>query len=282
MATGANNRVEFIWSVANLLRGPYRPNQYKDVILPLTVLRRLDCVLQPTKEKALEAARKWRGKGRGVLDARLIKATGVPFYNTSRYTFEKLKGDPGKIAANLIHYINGFSPNALAIIGHFGFEEQITRLDEQDKLFLIVSRFSEIDLHPDTVSNLDMGYLFEELVRKFNEVSNEVAGDHFTPREVIRLMTDIIFMPDANMLTAKGRIKTLFDPACGTGGMLSVAQEYLRELNPDAWVDESKTKVGYEINFNRYFYKYQPPRPLAEIERDLKAIKNEIVAMLAE
>ncbi len=229
-----SEKVNFIWSVADLLRGPYRPNQYKDVMLPLTVLRRLDCVLEPTKDKVLAANKKWSAKGKGVLDAKLIRASGVPFYNTSRYTFEKLKGDPNNMAANLTNYIKGFSTRAMKIIEHFGFEEQIAKLDKADRLFLIVSKFCEIDLHPDSVSNIEMGYIFEELIRKFNEASNEEAGDHFTPREVIRLMVNLIFMPDEDVLTTKGIVKTLFDPACGTGGMLSVAEEYLRELNPDA------------------------------------------------
>ena len=236
MATNFSGMESFIWSVADLLLGPFKPNQYKDVILPMTVLRRLDCVLEPTRDKVLKANRKWSGKGRGVLDAKLRRATGVPFYNTSPYTFEKLKGDPGNIAANLNHYIKGFSRNALDIIEHFRFDEQIAKLDQTntDRLFLIVSKFSEIDLHPDKVSNIEMGHIFEELIRKFNEMSNEKAGDYFTPREVIRLMVDIIFMPDEDVLSTKGIVKTLFDPACGTGGMLSVAEEYLHELNPQA------------------------------------------------
>jgi type I restriction enzyme M protein len=229
-----NEKVSFIWSVAELLRGPYRPNQYKDVMLPMTVLRRLDCVLEPKKEKVLEAKAKWGSKGKGVLDAKLKQTSGLPFYNTSRYTFEKLKGDPNNVAANLTNYIKGFSTRAREIIEHFGFEEHIAKLDKADRLFLIVQRFCEIDLHPDTVSNIEMGYLFEELIRKFNEASNEEAGDHFTPREVIRLMVDLIFMPDDDTLRTRGIVKTLFDPACGTGGMLSVSGEYVRELNPDA------------------------------------------------
>jgi len=241
-------KVSFIWSVADLLRGPYRPNQYKDVMLPMTVLRRLDCALEPTKEKVLEASKKWIGKGKGVLDAKLIRAAGAPFYNTSRYTFEKLKGDPDNIAANLTNYIKGFSGRAREIIEHFGFEEHIAKLDKADRLFLLVSKFCEIDLHPDRVSNIEMGYVFEELIRKFNEASNEEAGDHFTPREVIRLMVNLLFLPDSATLTTKGIVKTLCDPACGTGGMLSVAEEYVRELNPDARL----TVFGQDYNSQAY------------------------------
>ena len=230
-------KVSFIWSVADLLRGPYRPNQYKDVMLPLTVLRRLDCVLEPTKDKVLDRMKKLEGGKVKNVEPILCRVTGVPFYNTSRYTFDKLKGDPNNVAANLTNYIKGFSARAREIIERFGFEEHIGRLDKADRLYLIVSRFCQIDLHPDGVSNIEMGYIFEELIRRFNEASNEEAGDHFTPREVIRLMVNLLFMPDSDVLTTKGIIKTLYDPACGTGGMLSVAEDYVRELNPDAQLE---------------------------------------------
>ena len=227
-------KVSFIWSVAELLRGPYRPNQYKDIMLPLTVLRRLDCVLEPSKDKVLAKLKSSKGGKVKNLEPILNKVSGQAFHNTSRFTFEKLKGDPNNIAANLTHFIKGFSTRAREIIEHFGFEEHIAKLDKADRLYLVVSRFCDIDLHPDKVSNVEMGYIFEELIRRFNEASNEEAGDHFTPREVIRLMVDLIFLPDSDVLTTKGIVKTLFDPACGTGGMLSVAEDYVRELNPDA------------------------------------------------
>lgn len=227
-------KVSFIWSVADLLRGPYRPNQYKDVMLPLTVLRRLDCVLGPTKAKVLKKMVALEGGKVKNLEPILNKIAGHDFHNSSLYTFEKLKGDPNNIAANLTHYIKGFSSRARGIIDHFGFEEHIGKLERADRLFLVVSKFCEIDLHPETVSNIEMGYIFEELIRRFNEASNEEAGDHFTPREVIRLMVNLIFAPDSGILTTRGIVKTLFDPACGTGGMLSVSEEYVRELNPDA------------------------------------------------
>jgi type I restriction enzyme M protein len=227
-------KVSFIWSVADLLRGPYRPNQYKDVMLPLTVLRRLDCVLESTQGKVHEKLKSLQGGKIKNVDLILCRITGVPFYNASQFTFQKLKGEPDKIAQNLTHYVKKFSERAKEIIDHFGFEEQIAKLDKADRLFLLISKFCEIDLHPDKVSNLEMGYIFEELIRRFNEASNEEAGDHFTPREVIRLMVDLLFLPDGDTLTTKGIVKTLFDPACGTGGMLSVAEEYMRGLNPDA------------------------------------------------
>jgi len=241
-------KVSFIWSVADLLRGPYRPNQYKDVMLPMTVLRRLDCVLEPTKEKVLAEEKKLAGGKVKNIEPLLCRVSGVPFYNTSRYTFEKLKGDPDNIAANLTHYIKGFSARARDIIENFGFEEQIARLEKADRLYLVVSKFCEIDLHPAVVSNIEMGYIFEELIRKFNEASNEEAGDHFTPREVIRLMVNLIFMPDSDILTTKGIVKTLYDPACGTGGMLSVAEDYVRELNPNARLEV----FGQDYNAQAY------------------------------
>ncbi len=234
MGINFSDKVSFIWSVADLLRGPYRPNQYKDVMLPLTVLRRLDCVLEPTKDKVLARLKALQDGKIKDLEPLLCRVAGVGFYNTSRFTFEKLKGDPNHIAENLTQYIKGFSTRAREIIEHFGFEEHIGKLDKADRLYLVVSKFAEIDLHPDTVPNIEMGYIFEELIRRFNEAANEEAGDHFTPREVIRLMVNLLFLPDSEVLTTKGIVKTLYDPACGTGGMLSVAEEYLRKLNPDA------------------------------------------------
>ncbi|MHB1012307.1 MAG: type I restriction-modification system subunit M [Desulfobacteria bacterium] len=243
-----SEKVSFIWSVADLLRGPYRPNQYKDVMLPMTVLRRLDCVLEPTKDKVHAKLKTLEGGKVKNVDPLLCRVTGVPFFNTSRFTLEKLKGDPNNIAANLTNYIKGFSGRAREIIEHFGFEEHIAKLDKVDRLFLLVSKFCEIDLHPDRVSNIEMGYIFEELIRRFNEASNEEAGDHFTPREVIRLMVNLLFLPDSEILTTKGIVKTLYDPACGTGGMLSVAEEYVRELNPDARL----TVFGQDYNSQAY------------------------------
>jgi type I restriction enzyme M protein len=247
-AINFNEKANFIWSVADLLRGPYRPNQYKDVMLPLTVLRRLDCVLEPTKAKVLEEYKASKNQGKGILDAKLVRVTKVPFYNTSKFTFQKLMGDSANIAANLVNYMKGFSDKARAILDSFGFEEHIAKLDKADRLFLVVSKFAEIDLHPDRVSNIEMGYVFEELIRRFNEASNEEAGDHFTPREVIRLMVDILFTPDADTLTTKGIVKTLYDPAMGTGGMLSVSQEYLHEHNPDARLEA----FGQDYNGQSY------------------------------
>jgi type I restriction enzyme M protein len=206
-------------------------------MLPLVVLRRLDCVLANTKEEVLSEFGKIKDKGTGIIDAKLSQITDVPFYNTSLYDFQKLKADPDNISSNLVNFMKGFSPKASSIIESFKFESQIEKLEKANRLFLIISRFAEIDLHPDIVSNIEMGYIFEDLIRRFNEASNEEAGDHFTPREVIRLMVDIIFEPDSDILTSKGIVKTIFDPAMGTGGMLSVSEEYLKEHNPDATLE---------------------------------------------
>jgi type I restriction enzyme M protein len=243
-------KVGFIWGVADLLRGDYKQSEYGKVILPLTVLRRLDCVLEKTKAKVLARAAALPAQADDAMrDLILRQAAGQSFYNLSKFTFPALLNDPGQLAANLHHYVNGFSPNAREIFtDKFKFGEQVERLDEANLLFLVLGRFLEIDLHPDAVDNVEMGYVFEELIRKFSELSNETAGEHFTPREVIRLMVDLLFLEDGEALRKRGVIRTLYDPACGTGGMLSVAGNYLRELNPSATL-----KVfGQELNPESY------------------------------
>jgi len=238
----------FIWSIANLLRGDYKQSDYGKIILPFTVLRRLDCVLEPTKQKVLDYLPKLKSMKIKNTEPVLNKVAGFNFHNKSRLDIEKLKADPDNIAANLRNYINGFSAGGREIIEYFSFNDQIARLDEANLLFLVVSRFSEVDLHPDNVSSIEMGYIFEELIRKFSELSNETAGEHFTPREVIRLMVNILFLNDKEILTRKGIVKTIYDPACGTGGMLSVAENYLRELNPRARLEV----FGQEVNPESY------------------------------
>ena len=229
-----SQKVSFIWSVADLLRGPYKPAQYGRVILPLTVLRRLDCVLEPTKAKVLEKHAALKDSKIKEPEPILNKVAGHAFHNTSKLNFQKLKGEPDKAAQNLSHYIKSFSSKARQIFEYFEFEKEIAKLDESDRLYLVIGKFADIDLHPDAVPNYEMGLIFEDLIRRFNEASNETAGDHFTPREVIRLMVNLLFTPDSQILRTKGIVKTLYDPACGTGGMLSVAEEHLRDLNPDA------------------------------------------------
>lgn len=225
----------FIWDIADLLRGPYRPPQYERVMLPMTVLRRFDCVLAGTKDKVLTQyqARKESLKDE-ALDAILNRAAGQKFHNRSPLDFEKLKGDPDNIDKHLVSYIKGFSKNIQVIFDRFDFGAEIERMKEANILYLVVSKFCDVDLHPDKVDNIQMGYIFEDLIRRFNEQANETAGDYFTPREVIRLMVDIIFDPDDEILTQPGVVRKLLDPACGTGGMLSEAQRHLLSHNQKA------------------------------------------------
>ena len=225
-------KVSFIWSVKEILRDHYKRHQYQDVILPFCVLRRLDCVLEPTKEKVVAKAATITGD----LDASaalLAHTSGQPFYNASKFTFATLLGDQHHISDNVHDYVNGFSPNARDALDKFGLPNQIDKLAEAQILYMVVQRFASIDLHPDVVSNLEMGYIYEELVRVTADLSNEEAGEHFTPREVIHLMVNLIFSDEDQLLTP-GHISTVYDPACGTGGMLSVAEEHLRSINPEA------------------------------------------------
>ncbi|MFC1713679.1 N-6 DNA methylase [Candidatus Poribacteria bacterium] len=244
----ANGLANFIWSVADRLRGDYKQSDYGKVILPFTVLRRLDCVLEPTKQKVLDSLSRVENMNIQNVDPLLNNVAGLSFHNRSQYTFDKLKGDPDKIADNLRNYINGFSANAREIIEYFNFDDQINRLEGANLLFQIVSRFCDIDLHPDKVGNIEMGHIFENLIRRFSELSNETAGEYFTPREVIRLMVNLLFVNDREILTREGIVKTVYDPACGTGGMLSIAEEYLRKLNPSARLEV----FGQEINPESY------------------------------
>ena len=245
----------FIWSICNLLRGPYKRNEYRKVILPLTVLRRFDCILAPTKAKVLKEHSAIKAKGENIIRHRLSQITSVPFYNLSKFTIAKppdgsglngLLDDPNQLAPNLNSYINGFSPNVRAIMERFGFDVQIAKMAEKDLLYLVIKKFAAIDLSPDRVDNVQMGYVFEELIRIGAEQSNEEAGEHFTPREVIKLMVNLLLSPEKD-LARSHVVKTIYDPACGTGGMLSVAEKYIRDLNADAqpklfgqdWNDEA-------------------------------------------
>ena len=241
------DKVAFIWSVADLLRGDYKQSEYGKVILPLTVLRRLDSVLEPTKDAVLKRYRELEGRLENI-DPVLMAEAGQGFYNRSEFTFPKLLDDPANVADNLRRYIAGFDDGTRDIINHFNLNPQIDRLQSANLLYLVVSKFCDIDLHPDKVSNREMGYIYEELIRKFSELSNETAGHHFTPREVIRLMVNLLFANDRDVLSKPGVVRTLYDPACGTGGMLSVAEDYLRELNPGATL----RVYGQELNAETY------------------------------
>jgi type I restriction enzyme M protein len=218
--------VSFIWGVADLIRDTFKRGKYQDVILPLTVLRRLDCVLAPTKVKVLEAQAKFKGK-LDNLEPPLSNASKFAFYNTSRYDFEKLLGDAPHLASNLRNYIAGFSPNMREVLEKFDFDNTITKLDEADLLFQVMERFKDIDLHPDKVDNPTMGTIFEELIRKFNEALNENPGEHFTPRDVVHLMVDLMLAGDEAQLRPKGVVRTVYDPCCGSGGMLMITKEHI-------------------------------------------------------
>jgi type I restriction enzyme M protein len=228
-----------IWEIANRLRGPYRPPQYRLVMLPMVVLRRLDCVLEPSREAVLRQYAKLTAQNmpENAMDRLLGKAADptrtYPLYNISPFTFEKLLGDSENIAPNLVAYINGFSPTARAIFERFKFSDQIEKLDASNRLFTIIKAMSEVDLHPDRIDNLQMGYLFEHLVMRFNEQANEEAGDHFTPREVIRLMANLVYTGEQDVYIP-GIFRTIYDPACGTGGMLSESEKFILGQNSQA------------------------------------------------
>jgi type I restriction enzyme M protein len=245
--SNATNLSAFIWSVADLLRGDYKQSDYGKVILPFTVLRRLDCVLESTKEAVLaEFAEKQKA---GINpEPFILRKAGQSFYNTSPLDMKKLMGDPENISSNLYSYVQGFAPSVRDVFDHFEFNTQVERLSKAGLLYQVTEKFAQVELHPDDVSNVQMGSVFEELIRKFAEISNETAGEHFTPREVIRLMVNLIFIEDDDILSKKGVVRTIYDPTAGTGGMLSVAGEYLAEHNPEARL----TVFGQELNPESY------------------------------
>ena len=242
--TSFKDKANLIWDVADLLRGDYRQSDYGKVVLPMTVLRRLDCVLAPNKQKVLDYLPKVEKLSDSAKDLTLNKIAGANFHNRSQFDFARLLADPNHIAANLRNHINGYSASAREIIEYFNFDDQIERMDDPkaDILFQVVKKFAEIDLAD--MDTMHMGYVFEDLIRRFAEQSNETAGEHFTPREVIKLMVNA----DHQLLTQAGIVKTLYDPACGTGGMLSVAEHHLQDFNPNAKLEV----FGQEINPESY------------------------------
>jgi type I restriction enzyme M protein len=227
-------KVSFIWDLADLLRGVYKRNEYQKVILPFTVLKRFDCVLSDSKQEVVETYKKYKNEIDNM-EHLLLTTAKRDFYNYSRYDFKSLLEDPENIEQNLLHYLDCFSQNVQDIFGKNGFNIKIhvEKLAKHDILFLLIKKFSKskIDLHPDKVSNHEMGTIFEELVRKFSEQSNEEAGDHFTPREVVELMTHLMFEADEEEIKKENLIKTVYDPACGTGGMLTSAKNYILSIN---------------------------------------------------
>ena len=244
LSTSINEKAALIWAIADKLTGVYKPHEYGEVILPLTVIRRFDCILADTKEAVLEKYDEV--KTLPMRDVLLRKVSGYEFYNTSKYTFEKLLDDPDNIEENFHDYLNGFSENVRDIIEKFKFDGHIDTMANKGILYIVIKEFTSTraNLHPDIISNLEMGYIFEEIIRRFSESHNEDAGQHYTPREVIRLMVNILFYDDSSTLSGKNIARTIYDPACGTGGMLSVAEEYLHELNSSTEL----MSFGQELN----------------------------------
>lgn len=244
LSTNISEKAALIWAIADKLTGVYKPHEYGEVILPLTVIRRFDCILADTKEAVL--AKYDEVKKLPMRDVLLRKASGYEFYNTSKYTFEKLLDDPDNIEENFHNYLNGFSENVRDIIEKFKFDVHIDTMANKGILYIVIKEFTSTraNLHPDVISNLEMGYIFEEIIRRFSESHNEDAGQHYTPREVIRLMVNILFYDDNSTLSGKNIARTIYDPACGTGGMLSVAEEYLHELNSSTEL----MSFGQELN----------------------------------
>lgn len=240
---GFQDKVSLIWSVADILRGDLKPHEYGQTILPFVVLRRLECALEKTKGKVITKAKSLEGKIND-LETILNKESGHNFYNTSPLSLTKILQDPDKVASNLNSYIRGFSPSASEVLDKYGFPDKIKKLEEQGLLYQIVGKFADLDLSEESVSNEAMGYVFEELLRKFSEMSNETAGEHYTPREVIRLMVNLLFIEDSKALAGQKPIRSIYDPACGTGGMLSIAEEYLHDLNPNIKLNV----FGQELN----------------------------------
>ena len=244
LTSNVNEKANLIWAIADKLTGVYKPHEYGKVILPFTVIRRFDCILAKTKQAVLEKNEFMLNEMPMKSDF-LKKTSGYAFYNISKYTFETLLDDANNIEANFRNYINGFSENVKQIIEKFKFDNEIQTLADKNLLYIVIQEFTtpKADLHPDKISNLEMGYIFEEIIRKFSEAHNEDAGQHYTPREVIELMVNILFTNDNDVLT-KNVAKTIYDPACGTGGMLSVAEDYLKKLNSSATL----LPFGQEIN----------------------------------
>lgn len=244
-----NNNASFIWSIAELLRGDFKQSEYGKIVLPFTILRRLDCLLESTKDAVVETASSLPDDMDEQMRTTILSevaASGGQIYNTSQFTFATLRQqDAGQLHSNLVDYLTGFSPNVRDIfIEKFKFTEILKDLAEKGSLWMVFDRFCQLPIHPDEVTNLEMGYLFEELIRRFSEISNETAGEHFTPREVVRLLVDLLLANDDEALSGKGIIRRVYDPACGTGGMLSVAEEAMKEFNPALNVD----LFGQELN----------------------------------
>jgi len=235
-----------VWNIADQLRGVYKPAQYGSVVLPMTILRRMECMIAPHKAKILSSANLIPNEQ--MLLRYVKREYDLNLYNTADYTLKTLLNEPADLAENLKEYITGFSANVSDIFDRYGFEKQIDKLDEKERLFFVIQQFAEVDLDPATVSNTDMGSVFEELIRRFAAASNETAGEHFTPRDAIHLLVDLLLAPDDDALSRPGAVRHVYDPTCGTGGMLSVIEEHILEQNPEA----SIVMAGQELNDESY------------------------------
>lgn len=239
----------FIWNVCDdVLRGLFKPHEYGDIILPFTVLRRLDCVLEPHKDDVYNLYEEYKTR---VDDPSpiILNKINTSFYNHSKYDLKRLKSDPHNININLQNYLGGFSNNVIEIIENFQLEKPVEKLNKTNRLFILIDKFTEIDLHPDKISNRDMGLVFEELLRKFSEMSNETSGEHYTPRDVVRLLVSMVFSEDKENLQGEGKVRSIFDPCCGTGGMLSIGKQWIHEnINPNIEL----RLLGQELNPQTY------------------------------
>tara|TARA_B100000989_G_scaffold41959_1_gene26729 strand:+ start:9889 stop:11592 length:1704 start_codon:yes stop_codon:yes gene_type:complete len=244
-----NEISSLIWSIADdVLRGTFKPNEYGRIILPFVVLRRLDCVLRQNKDLAIKTYESYKDKIDDPEDV-VLKKLQLSFYNISKYDLEKLKSDPTNIKQNFENYIQGYSENVRDIVKNFNLQPLVDKLNENDKLYLLIDKYTTVDLHPDTVDNHQMGTIYEELLRKFSEMTNEESGDHFTPRDIVQLLVTLVFGPDKESLQGKGLIRTIYDPCCGTGGLLSIGKQWVKEnINSDISID----LFGQELNDQTY------------------------------
>ncbi|SMN01579.1 Type I restriction-modification system, DNA-methyltransferase subunit M [uncultured Candidatus Thioglobus sp.] len=239
----------FIWQVCDdVLRGLFKPHEYGDVILPFTVLRRLDCVLEPHKDLICKLHDKYKTKTDDPTPL-ILGRTKTTFLNHSQYDLKRLQGDPENIALNFDNYLAGFSNNVMEIIDNFQLAKPIEKLINHNRLFILINKLTGIDLHPDKISNRDMGLIFEELLRKFSEMSNETSGEHYTPRDVVRLLVSLIFTEDKDDLKGVGKVRSIFDPCCGTGGMLAIGKEYIHQHINDK---VTLRLLGQELNPQTY------------------------------
>lgn len=239
------NLSSLIWSAADdVLRGLFKPSEYGRVILPFVVMRRLDCVLEPKKDEVYELFTKYKGQLEDPSPV-ILRQVGLPFFNTSRFDLSRIKSDPNNVLMNFNNYVQGYSKNVLDIIENFSINPLVEKLHKQNRLYLLIDKFTEFDLHPDKIDNHQMGSVYEELLRKFSEMSNEESGDHFTPRDVVKLLVSFVFGGDKQNLLGEGKIRSVFDPCCGTGGMLTIGKEWVHEnINSNLKID----LYGQELN----------------------------------